>query len=182
MSGPDKIMVIRHAEKPGSVEPTGVDENGVANLHSLTVRGWQRAGALVRFFCTPSRPGIARPTTIVASAHTDVAYGPEEVTSRRSEQTVMPLRDRVRVDYWGDIHTGDEDLLVERLKQTKGVVLVAWTHKRIHNIIAPFVESLAPDWDGTCFDAVWILDRKPDGGYTLRSINQDLLAGDAPSA
>ena len=40
-----KIMVIRHAEKPNG-QATGVKESGEPSSRDLTVRGWQRAGAL----------------------------------------------------------------------------------------------------------------------------------------
>jgi len=51
MSGPlrraTKIMVIRHAEKPTSHPPPyGITLEGVREKESMTVRGWQRAGAL----------------------------------------------------------------------------------------------------------------------------------------
>jgi broad specificity phosphatase PhoE len=68
-----KIMFIRHGEKPddnGSVR--AVDENGAHDPNELTVRGWQRAGALVRFFAPPngkfSHPALATPTTLFAAA------------------------------------------------------------------------------------------------------------------
>ena len=48
MPGPDKIVPIRHAEKPLSASPAGIDD-GAPDPHSLTVRGWQRAGPLVAF-------------------------------------------------------------------------------------------------------------------------------------
>jgi len=42
-------MVIRHAEKPeGSIQ--GVDIDGNDGPENLVVQGWQRAGALARFF------------------------------------------------------------------------------------------------------------------------------------
>ena len=47
----NKIMVIRHAEKPsddGAIE--GVTAAGEKCKHELIVRGWQRAGALARLF------------------------------------------------------------------------------------------------------------------------------------
>jgi hypothetical protein len=45
-----KLMVIRHAEKPDNQAGiSGVSETGVADSNELTAKGWQRAGALVRF-------------------------------------------------------------------------------------------------------------------------------------
>ena len=42
-------MVIRHAEKPDDAGTiSGIDVNGNQNREELTVRGWQRAGALAR--------------------------------------------------------------------------------------------------------------------------------------
>ncbi|MER9191238.1 hypothetical protein [Mesorhizobium australicum] len=49
------VMIIRHAEKPIPGGPDlGVTEQGESDPASLTVRGWQRAGGLCRFFT--SRP------------------------------------------------------------------------------------------------------------------------------
>ncbi len=47
----DKIMLIRHAERPNADKSLrGVGFDGRKDKESLTVRGWQRAGALARFF------------------------------------------------------------------------------------------------------------------------------------
>jgi hypothetical protein len=174
-------MIIRHAEKPAGSIAFGVDENGSLDRHSLTVRGWQRAGALVTFFGSPVRRGIQRPGTIVASMRDQEATAVDDAAGRRAQQTVAPLRARIGGIYWNDIAVGNEDLVVQRLKSHAGIVLVAWTHKRIHNIVAGFVDSLAPEWDGARFDAVWILERASDGTYRLQMLNQDLLAGDLPA-
>jgi hypothetical protein len=42
----DRIVFIRHVEKPGVDAAIGLEADGTANPESLTVRGWQRAGAL----------------------------------------------------------------------------------------------------------------------------------------
>src|SRR2546430_6645010 len=54
VTGMLKIMIIRHAEKHqhGSRD-RGVTEDGRPAHHELTVRGWQRAGALVHLFAPP---------------------------------------------------------------------------------------------------------------------------------
>ena len=48
---PARIIAIRHGEKPDDDGRIfGVDVNGRNDPHSLSPRGWQRAGALVGFF------------------------------------------------------------------------------------------------------------------------------------
>jgi hypothetical protein len=48
---PQKIMFIRHGEKPErSGVAVGIDQNGNEDKESLTVRGWQRAGAIDSIF------------------------------------------------------------------------------------------------------------------------------------
>ena len=67
---PAKVMLIRHAEKPdGTGNVMGVSELGLPHPRQLSVRGWQRAGALVRFFAPAGgnfADGIATPSAIFA--------------------------------------------------------------------------------------------------------------------
>ena len=85
---PTKIVMIRHAEAHG--EP-GFAANGQKNEQSLTVRGWQRAGALVQFFHLRESNNLV-PDHIFASA-----IGPES-ESRRPQETVAPLVDLIGPD------------------------------------------------------------------------------------
>ena len=49
-----KIMVIRHAEKPDDAGTIfGITIEGHQDSEELSVRGWQRAGALATFFAPP---------------------------------------------------------------------------------------------------------------------------------
>jgi hypothetical protein len=87
-----KIMIIRHAERPsddGSID--GVNMSGTKDPEELTVRGWQRAGALVRFFAPANghfvNAQLATPDTIFASK---VAH---HSPSLRPQHTVMLLAD-----------------------------------------------------------------------------------------
>ena len=66
-----KIMVIRHAEKPDDAGTVfGVTAGGQQDPEELTVRGWQRAGALVTFFAPPDArfrdQRIEKPLTVFA--------------------------------------------------------------------------------------------------------------------
>jgi hypothetical protein len=173
-------MFIRHGEKAGTPPPVAVNENGAADKHSLIVRGWQRAGALVAFFAEPSRAGIATPATIFAAAtSSDATMDSEDAHSFRASETVQPLQAKLGCAYRNDIPVGAETQAATEIAATQGVVLVCWEHKRIPKIASAFVPA-PPQW-GERYDQVWILDRDRDGSYALSVLNQDLLAGDAPA-
>jgi hypothetical protein len=78
---PDRIMFIRHAEKPDNGKD-GVAMDGSPDAESLTVRGWQRARALIVFFCAEPK---MRPNAIFASG---IGHGSK---SKRPVETVTPL-------------------------------------------------------------------------------------------
>ena len=81
----DRIMVVRHAEKPGVPPPIfGVDLNGNQDPESLIVRGWQRAGALAVLFSktgAPTRDHLAVPATIYATETHTHSLRPQETVS-----------------------------------------------------------------------------------------------------
>jgi hypothetical protein len=173
-------MLIRHAEKPAAPPPAGVNENGDTDKHSLTVRGWQRAGALVDFFVNPTRRGISVPATIfAATVSNDPAIDPDDSKSLRPTETVTPLVAKSGITFRNDIPVGAEDQAIAAIQSLQGVVLVSWEHKRIPKIAAGFTAN-PPAW-GDRFDCVWILDQQPDGSYTLSIGNQSLLSGDQPA-
>ena len=75
--GATKIMVIRHAEKPGLYSGTvysGVDEfgtvSGAGGAKHLVTLGWERAGALITLFASPwgPKPPLATPNFLFASS------------------------------------------------------------------------------------------------------------------
>src|SRR4029079_8607169 len=89
------VMLIRHAEKPlGEGPPFGVTDDGVVDPESLTARGWQRAGALVRWFggqVGRCAAGLPLPTHLFASQ-----IAPQS-SSRRPQQTLQPLAQSLRL-------------------------------------------------------------------------------------
>lgn len=183
-------MIIRHAEKPeGAVQ--GVDVNGTDGKEFLVVRGWQRAGALVRFFAPVStqfhRPGIEQPQHLFASGPVSKKQKNTGGGSKsfRPEQTLMPLSqllgDAVPLNL--DFVEGQEKELAAAATACAGVVLIAWQHEEIPAIAVEILGTtgVVPQWPGTRFDLVWVFDLKPDGTYAFSQVPQMLLAGDLPS-
>ena len=124
-----KIMIIRHAEKPDDAGTVlGVTIEGHQDPEELTVRGWQRAGALATFFAPPDAhfrdQRIEKPVTIFASR-----VAPHS-KSLRPQHTVEPLaelvgREKLRLDF----SEGEEQQLVAAAVAVAGVVLILGTTK-----------------------------------------------------
>lgn len=177
-----RIMIIRHAEKPGDADPDhGVTCDGVHDAHDLTVRGWQRAGALVRFFAPHGQVGFAHdavstPVTIIASAAT------HDSPSRRALHTVTPLADALGIGIDHDDPAGEEARVAALALEAPSPVLIAWHHSHIarlaHAIAGPAL-AIPARWPDDRFDVVWVLDRAEDaGGWTLTQVPQRVLAHD----
>jgi hypothetical protein len=175
MPSPDVVMFIRHGEKPpkdGS-PPLGVLPDGSTDAHSLTVRGWTRAGALIGFFAS-AHDGIERPTTIFAARFTD-RKGPH---GRRPLETVTPLAEALSVPLNTDFAVGDEEQLASAILAAQGAVLVSWEHHNIPLIIAGLgVADFGREWPDDRFDLAWVF-RAQGGRFVFTQVGQRLLSGD----
>lgn len=172
-----KILLIRHAEKPvPELGIGGVDERGSADRRSLSVRGWQRAGALVRFFAPRdgvfAHDGLERPDALFAASPRTKSRRPLQTLSELAQELDLP----VRQEYDSEC---DEARLVAAARDSAGVALISWRQ----DAMAPFArrllgdDALVPDWPKSRFDVVWVFTRHA-GGWTFDQVPQCLLPGD----
>lgn len=160
---PTKVMIIRHAEKPALVpeKRDGVERDGSQDLELLIVEGWERAGALVRFFAPEDghfqAKGIARPQKIYAPG---IGVGSD---SKRPKQTVAALAKLPGLAIDDGFLKGEEAKLAAAILENSGVVLVSWEHKAIHHIVTGLGGDRPPEWPDDRFDMVFVLDRAGDG-------------------
>ncbi len=179
MAGPPpSITFIRHGEKPrkdGST-PLGVTPEGEPDIHSLLVRGWIRAGALVRFFGS-AHDGIDVPAVIFAASPGDDA----SPHGKRPSQTVAPLSSAHGIRLDTRFAVGNESGVAADILQQEGAVLVCWEHHNISLIVAALGidNAAARSWPDDRFDLVWLFQRAQAGSYTFIEMNQALLDGDA---
>jgi hypothetical protein len=185
-----KIMVIRHAEKPGgnAGDPAGVTIAGAEDKDSLIVQGWQRAGALAPFFAAANTAlGLAVPDVIFASndKKQHESGGIKEGShSKRPIETVTPLGAKLDVALNTDFLLGDEAELVATAQASTGVVLICWQHEAIPaiaNRLVPSPNDIPQHWPGSRFDVVWVFDPTGSGSWTFSQVPQNLLAGDIDS-
>jgi hypothetical protein len=201
-SGPRTIYIIRHAEKPsdagtpaldvvGGRHTLGIDAAGAVNDHSLTPRGWQRAGALAVLFGAAEGPlqvrQFPRPTTLFAPDYGSA----RESAQHRAYQTIEPLSLRLGVPVFTPVAKGDENALVDRhvLHAHDADVLICWEHDHISRIVTALSGRLVIDppvgvdahWPDERFDMVLMLRRADDGtsGYRFSQLPQLVLDGDS---
>lgn len=114
-----KVLVIRHAEKPArNGTPHGVDADGARDEGSLTVRGWQRAGALAGLFALSNNIFVslllAKPSIIFAA---NPSGG-----SNRPLQTIKPLLKKSGAELVEIFTKGQEAELATEILRRTGVV------------------------------------------------------------
>lgn len=180
MASLTRVMIIRHAEKPGADgKPRGVDLNGKQRDGSLTVTGWQRAGALANLFAHPSAPRLITPSVIYAS---DPDHG-----SSRPLETVLPLSLKLRVKPIRSFAKGQEADLANSVLSQEGAVLISWQHERIIEIASHLTVSAPPNyrlpsnWPDERYDIVWVFTPPTmfHRRWTFTQVPQMLLAGDS---
>jgi len=183
--GTHTIMLIRHAEKPskdGAIR--GVTVNGFDDANELSVRGWQRAGALVRFFAPGSESAPAR------MPRPDYLFAPgttPELKSVRGRSTLAPLAGYLSLPTSTAFRKGEEALLAAAASQLPGPVLIAWEHHALPDLARALVGgalATPPEWPDHRFDMLWLFqherDRAAEGVWRFSQIPMLLLAGDSP--
>jgi hypothetical protein len=177
-----RIMIIRHGEKPDKKNAIkGVSLAGFHSKNELSARGWQRSGALVRFFNPVeddfSDDALRRPDVILAEDPKG------HIRSRRPLHTIESLAKSLRKRPVLRYTKGQERRLVDFAKAQDGVVLICWEHHsiiEIANLILGDTKSCPQKWPGDRFDLVWIFKPKHKG-WKLTQVPQRLLPGDRPT-
>ncbi len=175
---PELIIALRHGEKPANAEDDaqevdeagpGFDEEGRENPSSLTLRGWQRSGALAgTALCglLAQRAGVT--FAVPSYGHTD---------QHRSYQTVHALARRFgeKPKPWTSADEVDE--LLTRALACDGTLVLCWEHDALAQFARKLSHAAPADWPHGRFDVLWVFERSDDA-YGFKQIAQDLLPGD----
>lgn len=181
MTSPNTVMFIRHGEKPGDDGPPhGINHKGENDPHSLSVRGWTRAGALAALFAHApygTHPNIVVPTRIVATKSTD-GY-----KSKREVDTATPLAHRLALPVDQDFDHEHAQALATSILADDRSTLVVWHHGSMTDVIAKLpVRNMADiphHWPEDRFDLIWVLSKAPgESEYYFDVVAQELLDGD----
>lgn len=177
---PSLILALRHGEKPANAEDPGrplddagpgLDERGDINPASLTIRGWQRAGALAG-----SRLCSLLPRQPVELSVLVPEYGSTQ--RHRAYETVHGLAQNLRVEPEPVCAADDVGTLLASVISRQGTVVVCWEH----SALADFGRRLAPEvpegWPDGRFDLVWRFTPSEQALFSWEQFPQVLLPGD----
>lgn len=168
-----RLILLRHAEKPNA-DDDGVNIRGTPDANELSVRGWQRSGALARLFA-PGGGEYGVPKALFAERPC------EAHPSRRCISTLQPLAERLGLRLDLSFRRGEEAELAHALARREGLALAAWDHRHLGRIAQALLgcAGISPqDWSEEVFDRFWIFSRE-DVGWKFEDRPQRLLAGDA---
>ncbi|WP_431262376.1 hypothetical protein ACQ859_19770 [Roseateles chitinivorans] len=171
------IMLIRHAEKPTS-DAAGVNVTGVLDAQSLSVPGWRRAGALVRYFGSAGSKGDGGP--IRCPRHIVAARPTGRHPSTRPADTVRPLAEFLGLpvdERWSD-QDAPEDVAAA-LRALDGPVLVCWRHHGLPRLADAILQDdgIPSVWPAERFDVTWSFFCRRHT-WTFAETPQLLLPGD----
>ncbi|KAJ3318819.1 hypothetical protein HDV06_007000 [Boothiomyces sp. JEL0866] len=137
------IYFIRHGEKDAD---SGDD---------LDAQGYKRATCLASAVFAGSKPAFKSPDTIIAQ---DPAQH-----SHRSYETVEPLAKKLGITVQDGVDRDDVqgavDLINQNISNGAKTVLVAWEHQVLSDIASNFASDI-PDYPGSHFDIIWVVDFK----------------------
>jgi hypothetical protein len=176
-----RIMLLRHAEKPAKDSaPFGVTRKGQRSKEALTVRGWQRAGALANLFAPTNgnlqHSALATPQFLYASKPL-LRKG-----SRRSLQTLLPLSEKLAIKINSDYQRSEFETMMADAFSRRGVVLICWQREYIPAIASLILgrKNVAPlDWPEDRYDMIWVFSlNRSSSRYGFRQVPQELLSGD----
>jgi hypothetical protein len=149
--GVSKVMIIRHAEKPGTyddVQYSGINAQGQPDDESLVTLGWERAGGIANLF-SPTNDRFQSPE-LTAPAHIYAANPAIEMKlrpdgnilqdepSQRPYQTISALYGKMRANAKQppvlNIAFDKDDygaMVAHVLALPGGAVLISWQHEDI---------------------------------------------------
>ena len=180
-SGSISIVITRHAEKPAdSGKPHGINTEGDHDPHSLSVRGWTRAGALASLFGlvpNPRYPGVHQPQQVYAT------HPSHQAQSTREYDTAGPTAKKLGVELESTFKHGEEKQLADAIVAGNQNAMVVWHHGAIPHLLENFDIGNRGDipaaWPEDRFDLLWVLTKHPgESTFTWQQVNQSLLDGD----
>ncbi len=161
------ILLIRHAEKPANGQ-MGVSSCGQMDEKSLSVRGWQRTGALAaavdRLFPAPKH---------LFASHS---------SSNRPRETLIPLAEKLGLEINLNYGKGDERELALAARGRHGIVLISWQHEYMKAVATAILGNdrrIPRTWPQDRFDLIWSFELDSSSGlYLFTQVPQLLLKGD----
>ena len=183
-NSPKTVVMIRHGEKQLKTDSVGniiYDEKNQPEFTDyLSVKGWQRAGALSYFFTlNENYTCFGRPVAIFAGKQ--VPKHP----SARPIDTIKPLASLLHMQvlhpYSDPEYKNLVNLIMNSNKYKGQFVIICFEHQHIPLMAECFGVTNAPKtWDEDVFDRAWVIQFDKNGKVSsFENRPQSLMFGDS---
>ncbi len=157
-SGLQKVVIIRHAEKPDKGD-------------NLSCQGFNRSmqlpALLYNKFNVPDKVFVP-----------SVDNG-KSASQLRMLETVTPFAVKYNLKIDSKFDVDDTKDLADAVQKVNGYVLIVWEHDKIDNIVKALgVDTKGKKWDGNDFDSIWIINFK--NGKGMLSFDKENLNPSSP--
>ena len=148
-SGPARVLLVRHAEKPRSKRDPSLSAKGRQSAERLARLLPVRFPFVAFLFAARSRP-----------------------TSRRPEETLEPMASLLGLPIDTRFDEDDPDVFARELAEApyaQAHVLVAWRHDGLPALARALGAQDVPEtWDAAVYDRLWIIDYGFDRSVRFR--------------
>ncbi len=156
-SGLQRVVIIRHGEKPGQGD-------------NLSCKGFNRAlqlsAVLYNKFKVPNKVFIP-----------SVSNG-KSANQLRMLETITPFAVKYNLKIDSKYDVDDVKDVAASILKTNGYVLVVWEHDKINNIVKALgVDDKGMKWNVDDYDSIWIINFK-DGKGSLSFDKENLNPSD----
>lgn len=138
-NNPQKIIFIRHGEKPDKGD-------------NLSCQGFNRALQLADIL----QKKIGMPNAILVPSMNEG----KKTSVARMYQTIVPFAVKYNLNINTKYNVDEIDKIVSGLQKQTGTVLMVWEHKNISKIVRALGIQNADKWDDNDFDSIWIVTYK----------------------
>lgn len=150
--GVDKVIIIRHGEKPEKGE-------------NLNCKGLDRSLKLVNIL----HQKIGTPDFIYVPAINTGKY----TSTARMYQTIVPFAVKYNLNVNTKYEVKDAEALVSSIQKKTGTVLIVWEHKAVQDILKALGVKNPPAWDDNDFDSMLTITF-PQGIATLSKDKENI--------
>lgn len=164
---PKTVIILRHGEETNDEKNPNLSAKGEARAKALSYL-FKRGQSLEQY---------THPSFLFAAGQK------KSTSSLRSFQTLVPLSQELNLQINASFEKDQTQKLAQLLLTNKQydqkVIMIAWSHKFIKDLVKSLGYSKAKDWPSKTFDRLWVLNYNGQKNIKFQDLPQKLFPDDS---